>query len=271
MSNQQEENKKLKIFNKIAKIRLEILGLAVVVMSFIIVPAVLAMSFQNTASLEPYGFMAVVFSVFSAIVHYAQSKFLKIKRFFDIIVSLVAITLTAPVVLVCCVLIKLFSPNGKIMYFQNRVGKDGKVFRIYKLRSMKPDAEKGTGAVWANEENDPRVIPFVGNFLRKSHIDEIPQFYNVLIGDMSVVGPRPERPEIVSNLEKTVPEYQKRLSVRPGITGLAQIRHRYDKTLRDVKKKVKLDLLYIRKTCLIGEIGILLRTFIVIFSGKVIH
>jgi len=262
---------KLKIFNKIAKIHLQILGLAVILMSLVIIPTVLAMSLHDAAALEPYGFMAVYLSVFSAIVHYAQSKFLKIKRFFDISVSLIAITVTAPVVLVCCALIKVFSPNGKIIYFQDRVGKDGKVFRIYKLRSMKPDAEKGIGAVWANEGDDHRVIPFIGNFLRKTHIDEIPQFYNVLIGDMSVVGPRPERPEIVNDLKEKVPEYQKRLSVRPGITGLAQIRHRYDKTLRDVKKKVKLDLLYIRKTCLIGEVGILLRTFVVIFTGKVIH
>jgi len=240
-------------------------------MSLIIIPKVMAMSVNDMAALEPYGFMAIILSIGSAIVHYAQSKFLKIKRAFDIIVSLIAITITAPIVIVCSVLIKLLSPAGKIIYSQDRVGKDSKVFRIYKLRSMRPDAEKDTGAVWANDEKDSRVIPLIGSFLRKSHIDEIPQFYNVLIGDMSVVGPRPERPEIVRELEKTVPEYLKRLQVRPGITGLSQIRHRYDKTLRDVKKKVKLDLLYIRKTCLIGEIGILLRTFIVIFKGKAIH
>jgi lipopolysaccharide/colanic/teichoic acid biosynthesis glycosyltransferase len=261
----------MKIINKIARIHIQILGLAVIVMSLIIIPKVMAMSVEDVTTLQPYGLMALILGIGSAIVNYAQSKFLKIKRAFDIVVSLIAMTVTAPVVLVCCALIKLFSPNGKILYYQNRVGKDGKVFRIYKLRSMQPDAEKNTGAVWANEDSDPRVIPFIGNFLRKSHIDEIPQFYNVLIGEMSVVGPRPERPEIVKELEKTVPEYQKRLAVRPGITGLSQIRHHYDKTLRDVKKKVKLDLLYIRKTCLLGEIGILLRTFIVIFSGKVLH
>jgi len=231
----------------------------------------MAMSVNDLTVLQPYGFMAFIVSIGSAILHYAQSKFLKIKRAFDIVVSLIAITLTAPIVIGCSVMIKVLSPTGKIIYHQDRVGKDGKVFRIYKLRSMKPDAEKATGAVWANEEKDSRVIPFIGAFLRKSHIDEIPQFYNVLIGDMSVVGPRPERPEIVKELEKTVPEYLKRLQVRPGITGLSQIRHRYDKTLRDVKKKVKLDLLYIRKTCLIGEISILLRTFVVIFKGKAIY
>jgi lipopolysaccharide/colanic/teichoic acid biosynthesis glycosyltransferase len=261
----------LKILNKIAKVHLGILGLGVILISLIVIRKVLAMPAQHIAVIEHYSFTAVIVSIFSAIVHYAQSKFLKIKRFFDIVVSLIAITVTAPIVIVCAVLIKLLSPNGKIIYFQDRVGKDGKVFRIYKLRSMKPDAEQATGAVWAKENNDPRVIPFIGNFLRKSHIDEIPQFYNVLIGDMSVVGPRPERPEIVSDLKLKIPEYQKRLEVRPGITGLSQIRHRYDMTLRDVKKKVKLDLLYIRKTCLMGEIGILLRTFIVIFKGKAIH
>ncbi|MFH1062118.1 MAG: sugar transferase [Candidatus Omnitrophota bacterium] len=261
----------MKVLNNIAKIHLRILGLAVILLSLVIIPRVMAMSIEDVAVLQPYGMMAVLLSIGTAIVHYAQSKFLKIKRSFDIIVSFIAITLTAPIVIICCVLIKLLSPTGKIIYSQDRVGKDGKVFRIYKLRSMKPDAEKLTGAVWADENHDPRVIPFIGNFLRKSHIDEIPQFYNVFIGDMSVVGPRPERPEIVNNLKLMIPEYQKRLAVRPGITGLAQIRNRYDKTLRDVKKKVKLDLLYIRKTCLLGEVGILLRTFIVIFKGKAIH
>jgi lipopolysaccharide/colanic/teichoic acid biosynthesis glycosyltransferase len=261
----------LKILNKIAQIHLHILGLAVIVMSLVVVPRVMAMSANDVAALQPYGFMAAYLGIVSAIVHYAQSKFLKIKRTFDIVVSIIALTVTSPIVIVCSLLIKLFSPKGGILYSQERVGKRGTVFKIYKLRSMKPDAEQGTGAVWANEDYDPRVIPFIGAFLRKSHIDEIPQFYNVLIGDMSVVGPRPERPEIVKELEKTVPEYQKRLAVRPGITGLSQIRHRYDKTLRDVKKKVKLDLLYIRKTCLFGEVGILLRTFIVIFRGKAIH
>ncbi|MBI4846014.1 MAG: sugar transferase [Candidatus Omnitrophica bacterium] len=226
------------------------------------------MSFPESIAAEPLGLVALWVGISGAIVQFAQSKFVKLKRIFDIVVSLSALALTFPVVLACAIFIKIFSPKGHIFYTQNRVGKDGKIFKIFKLRSMIPDAEKSSGAVWSNEEADPRIIPFVGTFLRKTHIDEVPQFLNVLFGDMSVVGPRPERPEIVKVLMVKIPEYEKRLNVKPGITGLAQIRHRYDKTLLDVKKKVKLDLLYIRRMCLFGELSILLRTLIVVFRGK---
>jgi lipopolysaccharide/colanic/teichoic acid biosynthesis glycosyltransferase len=260
----------MKVLNKIAKIHLKILSFSTLLFMLLVVPAVLAMSVEDVAALHPYGFMAFWLGLSTAIVHYAQSRFRHIKRVFDIVVSIIAITVTLPLVIGSAIFIKLLSPTGKIIYTQTRVGKDGKRFEIYKLRSMKPDAESKTGAVWANEGHDSRVIPFIGGFLRKTHIDEIPQFFNVLKGDMSVVGPRPERPELVAKLTDQVPEYLKRLQVKPGITGLAQIRNRYDKTLRDVKRKVKLDLLYIRKMCLFSEIGILLRTFVVVFRGKVI-
>ncbi|MFH1459042.1 MAG: sugar transferase [Candidatus Omnitrophota bacterium] len=260
----------MKRFNDFAKINIRILTIAVIMFSLLVIPKVMAMSLEEVIDLKPYGFFAFLFGIGSSMLRFAQTKFKKIKRVFDIIIALAALIVTSPLLLVSSLLIKWFSPEGQIFYTQKRVGKDGKVFEIYKLRSMKPDAEKTTGAVWANEDNDPRVIPVIGNFLRQSHIDEIPQFFNVLIGDMSVVGPRPERPEIVADLKHKIREYEKRLYVRPGITGLAQIRNRYDKTLSDVKKKVKLDLMYIRKMCLFGEISILLRTFVVIFKGKVI-
>ena len=260
----------MKLYNKIAKINIKILGMAVVIYSLCMIPKVMAMSVEQVAELQPYGIFAFLVGVGSAFLRFAQRQFSRIKRGFDIILASFSIMITLPLVGIFAVLIKMFSPNGPVFYTQERVGKDGKIFKIYKLRSMEPDAEKNTGAVWADDEQDARTIPVIGNFLRKSHIDEIPQFFNVLKGEMSVVGPRPERPEIVNDLNKKVFEYEKRLSVRPGITGLAQIRQRYDKTVRDVRKKVKLDLLYIRKMCLIGELRILFLTFLVVFKGKVI-
>lgn len=192
------------------------------------------------------------------------------KKIFDVCLSLLILIITSPIVLICVLFIKIISPKGSVIYVQKRVGKNGKVFNIYKLRSMRFDAERLTGAVWSSGEKDTRVIPFIGKFMRTSHVDEIPQFFNVLLGDMGIVGPRPERPEIVADLINQIPEYEKRLEVLPGITGLAQIRHPYDKTLRDVKKKVKLDLLYIRKISFWNELSILLRTFIVVVKRKTI-
>ncbi|MCG2711912.1 MAG: sugar transferase [Candidatus Omnitrophica bacterium] len=260
----------MKVINNIAKINIKILGIALIVYSFLVIHKVMAMSVEEAAVLQPYGMLAFLLGAGSAFLRFAQRQFPRMKRGFDIVLASLGVVVTFPLVAISALLIKLFSPQGPVFYTQTRVGMNGKIFEIYKLRSMKPDAEKGTGAVWADEDNDPRVIPVIGNFLRKSHIDEIPQFINVLMGDMSVVGPRPERPEIVSELKVKVFQYEKRLNVRPGITGLAQIRHRYDKTLTDVKKKVKLDLLYIRKMCLIGELRILFLTVLVVIKGKVI-
>ena len=131
---------------------------------------------------------------------------------------------------------------------------------------MRIDAEKYTGPVWAKED-DPRLIKF-GKIIRKIHIDELPQLFNVLIGDMSIVGPRPERPELVGKLKRAIPEYEKRLRVKPGITGLAQVWHKYDETIQDVKKKIKYDLLYIREMCLMVDLRILARTFFVVLIGR---
>ena len=131
---------------------------------------------------------------------------------------------------------------------------------------MEVDAEKETGPVWAKED-DPRLIKF-GKIIRKMHIDEIPQLFNVLRGEMSIVGPRPERPIFVKSLSKEIKEYKRRLTVKPGITGLAQVWHKYDETIKDVKKKIKYDLLYIRKMCLATDFRILLRTILVVAIGK---
>jgi len=142
----------------------------------------------------------------------------------------------------CAIVIKL-SGQGRVIYTQVRVGKDGNLFKMYKLRTMRDDAEMDSGPVWA-EENDPRILTGC-HWMRRSHVDELPQLVNVLKGEMSLVGPRPERPEIMAELEKAYPEFPRRLAVRPGITGLAQIRNGYDKTVENVRHKLEADMEYI--------------------------
>jgi exopolysaccharide biosynthesis polyprenyl glycosylphosphotransferase len=158
-------------------------------------------------------------------------------------IALIGLILTAPLIAIAAVLIKLTSP-GPVFYRQTRVGLNGKTFEVYKLRSMRQDAEAGTGAVWASQ-NDPRVTP-IGRLLRKTRIDELPQFWNVLRGDMSIVGPRPERPEYVRQLTAQIPFYPQRLCVKPGITGWAQINHQYGDSLEHAIAKLEYDLYYIK-------------------------
>jgi len=186
------------------------------------------------------------------------------KRGIDIIGSLLALILLSPLLLLTVLLIKLTS-RGPIFYTQTRVGLNGKDFDIYKFRTMKVDAEKGTGPVWA-AKNDDRLVP-AGRFIRKAHIDEIPQFVNVIKGEMSIIGPRPERPVFVEQFKKTIPDYSKRLHVKPGITGLAQVWHHYDDTIEDVRKKIKYDILYIKKMCFWTDLLILARTVRVVITG----
>ena len=204
-------------------------------------------------------------SLLGWIVRFARRRFSEFKRVFDIVVSSFAIVLFSPLVIGAAILIKIVSP-GSVFFKQRRLGYRGRIFDIYKLRTMQINAEKETGPVWAKED-DPRLIKF-GKVIRKLHIDEFPQLLNVLKGQMSIVGPRPERPFFVSKLTNEVREYNNRLNVKPGITGLAQIRHKYDETIEDVKKKIKLDLLYIRKMCFWVDVRILLQTIIVAALGK---
>ena len=187
------------------------------------------------------------------------------KRILDICLTAIGIIILSPVILVTAVLVKLTS-KGPILYSQVRVGKNGKLFKIYKFRTMRVDAEKETGPVWA-AANDNRLTP-IGRFLRKAHIDEIPQFINVLKGEMSLIGPRPERPVFVEQFKEEITDYHKRLHVKPGITGLAQVWHRYDETILDVKKKLKYDLLYVKKMCFWADFNIILRTFRVVMTGE---
>jgi lipopolysaccharide/colanic/teichoic acid biosynthesis glycosyltransferase len=149
-----------------------------------------------------------------------------------------------------------------VFYRQTRVGKNGRHFRIWKFRTMRPDAEKGTGAVWSSG-GDPRITK-LGCWLRSSHLDELPQFFNVIVGEMNLVGPRPERPEFVHELARELPCYMERIRVAPGITGLAQIRNGYDQCFADVRRKVSVDLEYIRTASLAKDLSLLAETSVYI-------
>lgn len=185
-----------------------------------------------------------------------------LSRLLNVAVAGLGLLLTLPILIIVALLIKR-SSKGPILYTQTRVGLDrrwkrtlalrdaraedlgGQVFTIYKFRTMRVDAERASGAVWA-VENDPRVTR-LGKFLRQYRIDEIPQLWNVVRGDMNIVGPRPERPSIVARLREDIPEYRFRHRVKPGLTGLAQINQRYDRCLDDVRSKVAWDLRYLQE------------------------
>jgi len=185
------------------------------------------------------------------------------KRLFDLVaglLGLIALALFAPCVALANA---LFSP-GPLFYKQERVGKGGRTFWVYKFRSMVPTAERDTGAVWATE-NDNRITP-VGRILRKTRLDELPQFWNVLKGEMSLIGPRPERPEFVNELTRVVPFYQARHAVRPGITGWAQVRYPYGSSVEDALAKLQYDLYYIKRQSIYLELSILFKTVRVMFG-----
>lgn len=205
-------------------------------------------------------------------------------RALNVGVALVAILLTAPLMLMIALLIKLGSP-GPVIFRQDRVGVDrrrnrgpqslpsrrsddrgGNVFMIYKFRTMRADSG-GAKQVWASKD-DPRITPF-GRILRAMRLDELPQLVNVLNGDMNIVGPRPEQPRIFAELSEEIEEYRDRQRVLPGITGLAQVNHGYDTDLEGVRKKVELDLTYIRRRSAIHDLSIMARTLPVIVLRRV--
>lgn len=185
------------------------------------------------------------------------SKYCQMKDVFDRSVAFFLLLFAAPVILVLVAIVKLTS-KGPGFYSQVRVGKDGKLFRIYKIRSMRVDAESQTGAVWAARK-DPRITRF-GNFLRASHLDELPQLFNVLRGDMALVGPRPERPEFVKILDSEIDAYSHRLLVKPGVTGLAQLNLPSDIDLNDVRRKLALDFEYIENASFSFDIRLIIGT-----------
>ncbi len=179
------------------------------------------------------------------------------KRLSDITVATIGLLAAAPLLAFVAVLLKITSP-GPILYSQTRVGKDGRPFTIHKFRSMMVNAEAQSGAVWSTT-NDPRVLP-VGRFLRRTRLDELPQLWNVLRGDMSFVGPRPERPEFIEELSHRIPYYGQRHVVRPGLTGWAQVRHRYGSTVDDAQEKLQYDLFYIKHMSFAFDLYIMLET-----------
>ena len=216
-----------------------------------------------------------------------------IKRTIDIIGATVGLLLAAPIMLLVALVVKLDS-RGPIFYTQTRVGVNrrkgdrrycrtvgaserrsndrrqenllGRPFEIVKFRTMVQDAEQKTGPVWASK-NDPRITR-IGRLLRKTRIDEIPQFWSVLKGDMSLVGPRPERPSFVRDLCEKIDGYQNRLEVKPGLTGLAQVENGYDSSLASVKEKVRFDLTYIKGWSIWTDVRIMLKTVVVVVTGK---
>lgn len=207
------------------------------------------------------------------------------KRLFDILLASVALVALLPVFLLVAIAVRLDS-RGPVLYEQERVGINrrrgqgptpirgnrrrrvsyGRPFTIYKFRSMVSDAEKHTGPVWA-QDRDPRCTR-VGTFLRRSHLDEIPQLLNVLRGEMGMVGPRPERPQLFGDLVAQIPEYALRCRTLPGITGIAQIKNGYDDSLQSAARKVQYDLYYIRKGSALLDLKIMMATALVLVRGK---
>ena len=207
----------------------------------------------------------------------------QLNRLLNAGIALVALILLFPVLLLLAFLVWISSP-GPVLYTQVRVGLDrrlpadaaqnhrrernqgGRLFTIYKFRTMRVDAEHHSGAVWA-QQSDPRVTA-IGRLLRQYRLDELPQLVNVLKGDMNIVGPRPERPTIFAELREHIAEYPLRQRAKPGITGLAQINHHYDRSLEDVRTKVHYDLEYIRRQSVAEDVRIMLKTVPVILLRR---
>ncbi len=191
-----------------------------------------------------------------------------LKRLTDILLALMALLATFPLMLVIALFIKIDSP-GPVFYIQKRVGFRGKKFSLIKFRSMIHDAEKHTGPVWA-KKNDTRITR-MGRIMRPLRLDELPQLFNVLKGDMSFVGPRPERPHFVAKFVSLIPLYPLRHTVNPGITGLAQVKYSYDRTIEDVKKKLEYDLEYINNISLRMDLKIFLKTIFTVLKREGAH
>lgn len=191
--------------------------------------------------------------------------FLVARRFFAILAAAVLLLIVLPVIPFVILAIKLDSP-GAVLYRQKRVGFGGRGFYCYKFRTMRQDAEADTGATWALD-NDPRITT-VGKFLRTTRLDEIPQLWCVLKGDMTFVGPRPERPEFVEMLAREIPYYPVRNAVLPGITGWAQVRYKYGNTVEDAKEKLQFDLYYIKNMSLGLDLTIVFQTIKIVLLGR---
>jgi exopolysaccharide biosynthesis polyprenyl glycosylphosphotransferase len=179
------------------------------------------------------------------------------KRAIDVVVSGVGLVCTLPVLFVLAILVKVGS-RGPAIYQQHRVGQHGRVFKVYKIRTMRHDAEEGTGAVWARADDD-RVTP-IGRLLRMTRLDELPQLWNVLVGHMSLVGPRPERPEFVTSLTREISFYGQRHVVKPGLSGWAQVRYSYGASVEDAMEKLQYDLFYVKNMSIAVDLFIMFET-----------
>lgn len=181
------------------------------------------------------------------------------KRAFDVVAAVCGLALSLPLTVVTAALVKFESPGDPVLYHQERVGLNGAAFTIHKFRTMRSDAEARTGPVWSAGDSDPRITR-VGRFLRKTRLDEIPQLWNVLIGDMSLIGPRPERPSFVEQLTRQIPFYGQRHVVKPGVTGWAQVRYSYGASVEDAIEKMQYDLYYVKHMSLMFDLMIALET-----------
>lgn len=186
------------------------------------------------------------------------------KRVVDLTSGIVGLVIAAPIMLLVTIAV-LMDSKGPVIYRQTRVGLRGKCFQLMKFRSMRVDAEEGTGAQWATA-NDPRVTR-VGRFLRKYRLDELPQLINVVRGEMSLVGPRPERPEFVGKLREQISYYDERHSVRPGLTGWAQVQYEYGSSVEDASRKLEYDLFYLKNMSMLFDCAIILDTVRIVGTG----
>jgi sugar transferase (PEP-CTERM system associated) len=211
----------------------------------------------------PFGAVRTGWFIFSDGFH--RSKWIEfLKRVLDLNVALLGLVLCLPLMAMVALAV-WFDSQGPVLYRQTRVGRMGRNFQLLKFRSMRDEAEKDSGPQWACE-NDPRLTR-VGQFLRKYRLDELPQFINVLFGEMSFVGPRPERPCFVEELSKMIPYYDERHTVRPGITGWAQVQYRYGSSIGDAAKKMEYDLFYLKHMSLSFDLAIIFQTIRVVISG----
>jgi sugar transferase (PEP-CTERM system associated) len=188
-----------------------------------------------------------------------------LKRMLDLSLSMIGVVLAAPLMAITALAIRLDSP-GPVLYSQERVGENGRLFTVYKFRSMRDDAERGGQAIWARDKDER--ITRVGRIIRAARLDELPQLWNVMHGDMSFVGPRPERPFFVEQLAREIPFYVQRHAVKPGVTGWAQVKYRYGASIEDAMEKLRYDLYYIKHMSVIFDLTIVLDTVKVVLFGK---
>jgi lipopolysaccharide/colanic/teichoic acid biosynthesis glycosyltransferase len=226
---------------------------------------------QSEAVIEPSSSFVFAFpwlmsgGVVSVAIGVARANYSIFKRFYDAAVSGLGLIVLSPLFLLVAILVKIDSA-GPVFFKQERLGQKGRVFKMWKFRTMRHNAELETGPVWARDD-DPRVTR-IGQFLRKSHIDEFPQLINVVLGHMSLIGPRPERPELNEQISSHIPEFTRRLHIRPGITGLAQVRYHYGASIKDAGRKLKYDLLYIRRMCWMLDFQIFFWTLGRVLTGE---